>query len=85
MSRLGIFVVKVRENLFISSSALPGSGRESGTNNNKLTDFNYDNPKPDYSVCDCIRFTGEKSLAFLLYSFVILKLRLYRVVQAVVE
>ena len=44
-SRLGIFVVEVREHLFISSSALPGSGRASRKNNNKFTDFNYLNPK----------------------------------------
>ena len=31
ISRLGIWHVKVRENLFISSSALPGIGRLSGT------------------------------------------------------
>ena len=51
VTRLGIFVVKVRENLLISSSALPGPGRGSGKNNNPFTDFNYANPKPD---CDTV-------------------------------
>ena len=45
-TRLGIFVVKVRENVLISSSALPGPGRASGKNNNTLTDFNYADRKP---------------------------------------
>ena len=49
---LGIFVVKVRENLLISSCALPGSGRENGKKHHKLTDYNYADPKPDHHLRD---------------------------------
>ena len=63
MTRGGILGVRCREHLLISSSTLPGLGRVSAKNVNKLTDFNaavsslgYDKFLWDEPICGGMKF-----------------------------